>query len=164
MSVRPLAALAAAVLLLLAGSASVLAEDPAGDPRCADWEQNGAPAGIDMRLVCTATEVIGTYTGTEGSHRDLLPLAGVAVASGVALAVVAWAVVMQLTRRAGRRLAPAAPASWWMCPRCHSLNAAGTPACYACRDAAPADADDPAARMPTAPEPVIDQRFGRPPG
>jgi hypothetical protein len=132
---RRLPALVAAAWLVLVAAPAVLADDPARDPRCADWEQHGAPAGIDMRLVCTANEVVGAYTGQAESDINtdpLMPYAVGALVTGIALAVVGVLAVQLLGRKAGRRLAPEQPDAWWVCPDCQSINAEGRPACYAC--------------------------------
>jgi hypothetical protein len=127
------AALCLAVALAVTGG--VAAADPARDPRCAEWEQHGAPPGIDMRLVCAATEVIDTYTGQTAGDVTREPAAAWAAAAlvtGLGLAIVAVLATRFIGGRAGRRLAPESPDAWWVCPSCQSLNAVGRPACYAC--------------------------------
>jgi hypothetical protein len=151
---RRLLAFAAVAWLVLALAPAVLADDPARDPRCADWEQHGAPAGIDMRLVCAANEVIGAYTGqseAEINADPLMPYVMGALVTGTALAVVGVIAMKVLGRQTGQRLAPERPDAWWVCPACQSINAEGRPACYACH----------ASRAETtagAPEPMVIRR------
>lgn len=129
--------LATAWLLALVAAPAALADDPPRDPRCADWEQNGAPAGIDMRLVCAANEVIGAYTGqssTDELNREPLTAYITAlVVMGTVFAVVGIVATRYVGGKAGRRLAPERPDSWWVCPACQSLNAEGRTACYRCQ-------------------------------
>ncbi|MEW6223037.1 MAG: hypothetical protein AB1627_00260 [Chloroflexota bacterium] len=140
-TMRRLLAFAAVAWLVLALAPAVLADDSGRDPRCADWEQHGAPAGIDLRLVCTANEVIGTYTGQsedEINADPLMPYVVGALVTGIALAVVGVVAMKMLGRQAGKRLEPERPDAWWVCPACHSINAEGRPACYACHASRPA--------------------------
>lgn len=126
---------AACLLLSIAQPPVAFADDPARDPRCADWEQHGAPAGVDLRLVCAANQVIGIYTGQATTDTDadpLLPYAAAALITGVGLVAVGIVATRFVGRRAGRRLAPESPDAWWVCPSCQSLNADGRPSCYAC--------------------------------
>jgi hypothetical protein len=136
------------LIVTLAGAPAVLADDPGRDPRCADWEQNGAPPGIDMRLVCTANEVIGTYTGRSGAddlNRDpLAPYVAGLVVAGIVFAGAGIVAARFVGGKAGKRLAPERPDVWWACPSCRSLNAERRAVCYACHasrsDAAGGDA------------------------
>ncbi len=142
-AMRRLLALVAAAWLVLTLAPAALADDP----RCADWEQNGAPAGVDLRLVCTATQVIGAYTGqstTDPNQEPLLPYVVGLLVTGIGLASVGVVATKVVGRKAGRRLAPERPDAWWVCPSCQSVNAEGRPACYAChapRADVPADGD-----------------------
>lgn len=124
------------VVTALAAAPVALADDPARDPRCADWEQNGAPPGIDMRLVCTANEVIGTYTGRSAAddlNRDpLAPYVASLIVAGIVFAVAGIVAARFVGGKAGRRLAPERPDVWWACPSCKSVNADGRTTCYAC--------------------------------
>jgi hypothetical protein len=137
---RRLLPVLAGALLALALAPSVLGDEPR-DPRCSDWEQHGAPPGIDLRVVCTATQIIGTYTGSgtgDITDEPALPYVVALLVTGAGLAVVGLVAMRFVGGRAGRRLAPAAPDAWWVCPSCQSLNAVGRPACYACHAGAPA--------------------------
>jgi hypothetical protein len=124
------------IVIAMAWAPVALADDPARDPRCADWEQNGAPPGIDMRLVCTAGEIIGTYTGRTGAddlNRDpLMPYVAGLIVAGISFAIVGVVAARFVGGKAGRRLAPERPDVWWACPSCKSVNADGRTACYAC--------------------------------
>lgn len=126
-----LVAFLAAAWLVLGPAPAVLADDP----RCADWEQHGAPPGIDLRLACAANEIIDTYTGNGDEPATDLPLgqyAAAALLAGVGLAILAVLVTRFLGRRAARRLASQAPDDWWICPACRSVNAVDVATCYAC--------------------------------
>lgn len=130
-AMRRLLALVAAAWLVLALAPAALADDP----RCADWEQHGARAGIDLRLVCTANQVIGAYTGqadADVNSEPLLPYVVGLLVTGLGLAMVGVVATKVVGRKAGRRLAPERPDAWWVCPSCQSVNAEGRPACYAC--------------------------------
>ena len=155
-------ALVVAVAFFVAGALAgpIAAADPSPTPRpptCAEQYPGEGPAGVDLRLGCIARELVGLYTGEEPSGQAtrlsayLAPIIGVAVAVAVAIGLLQLA-----RRRAGRRLAPATPAAWWLCPVCRSVNAAGRPACYSCGAAWTADA----LVVPTADHPETIQRFG----
>lgn len=124
------------IVIALAAAPVAIADDPGRDPRCADWEQNGGPPGIDMRLVCTAGEVIGAYTGRTGQddlNRDpLAPYVASLIVAGIVFAIAGVVAARFVGSRAGRRLAPERPDVWWACPSCKSVNAVGRTTCYAC--------------------------------
>jgi hypothetical protein len=124
------------IVIALATAPVALADDPARDPRCAEWEQDGAPPGIDMRLVCTANEVIDTYTGRSGAddlNRDpLAPYVAGLIVAGIVFAIAGFVAARFVGGKAGRRLAPERPDVWWACPACKSINADSRTACYAC--------------------------------
>ena len=147
-----------ALLVLAALPALALAHHSSDsvDPRCAEWRQNGAPAGIDLSVVCVANQVVGTYTASSTDDPDLLPYAGAALAFGVVMAGVGVVGLRLTAKPVAKRLAPVTPDAWWVCPGCRSLNAAERAACYACRTDAPAGTGAPL--MPTATAPTIDQR------
>jgi hypothetical protein len=123
-------------VVTMATAPVALADDPARDPRCADWEQNGAPPGIDMRLVCTAGEIIETYTGRSGAsdlNQDpLAPYVAGLIVAGIGFAIAGVVATRFVGGKAGRRLAPERPDVWWACPSCKSVNADGRTACYTC--------------------------------
>ena len=50
-------ALAAALRLALIVAPSVVADDR--DPRCPDWEEHGAPPGVDMAVMCPGGLALG---------------------------------------------------------------------------------------------------------
>lgn len=151
---RPIVGLAVALVLLLVPLASpVLAHHPADatDPRCDDWVQGNAPAGLDLTSICIAHEVVGAYTAAGTPSEPLLPYLGAALVAGMGLAVVGVVALRLAPRRVTARLSPEAPLAWWICASCRAVNAAGRFTCYACR----ADAPNPAAGdlMPTAAPP-----------
>lgn len=147
--------LLAALAILAVLPTAVLAHGPdhaAEDPRCADWAAGNGPAGLDLTAVCIANEVVGTYTAP-GTDRDpLLPYVGAALVAGMGLAFVGVLALRFATRPVARRLEPRLPDTWWVCEACHSVNAEGREACYAC--GRPAPAPESAARMPTAASPA----------
>ena len=142
--------LLAALAILACLASPVLAHGPAHaaeDPRCTDWAEGNEPSGLDLTAMCIAHEVVGTYTAAGTDSDPLLPYVGAALVAGMGLAFVGVLALRFGTRPVARRLESRLPDSWWVCPACHSVNADGREACYACRQPAPAPA---AARMPTA--------------
>lgn len=79
-------------------------------------------------------------------------LVGIIIAGGL---VLVWLAGRLVARRAGRRLAPVLPATWWVCPRCSSVNGTGVQRCYSC---GAAQQDGPVLR--TADDPSTPQSFG----
>ena len=151
--------LASAALVSAALTAGVAAADPSPTPRpptCAERYPAEGPAGVDLRLGCLVRELLGHYTGEEPSGQAPRLSAYLAPIVGVAISVAFAIGLLQLARRAGRRLAPATPAAWWLCPKCRSVNAVGKAACYSC--GTPWTPDAPV--VPTAARPETIQRFG----
>jgi hypothetical protein len=147
-------------LLAVAAASDVGAAGASPEPgaaargSCSERYPADGPAGLDLRLGCIAAELVGNYTGAGAPAEParisswLLPLVTI-----VGSFVLVFLPLRLLSRRVGRRLAPAAPTAWWTCPRCRSLNAAGSGRCYACGQpwssdalAIPAAAVDGAAR------------------
>lgn len=160
------AVLALALLgtIALARPSGSLAADPtqppggqAGDPpSCADRYPAEGPAGVDLRLGCIVSEVVGLYTAGQASAPP--PLSTYAIAVGglvLAGAVGLWLAGRLLARRAGSRLAPVLASSWWICATCRSVNGAGILRCYSCKSARP---DGP--MLTTDDHPEIAQSFG----
>jgi hypothetical protein len=128
---------------LLAASAvsvaTVVASGPSAEPTlrpltCAERYPDEGPAGLDLRLACIVTKLVGAYA-TPGDASTPPRLSDWLRPMGVAMLVLIliWFVIRTVTRRAATRLAPVVPASWWSCPACRSLNPSGTMACYSCR-------------------------------
>jgi hypothetical protein len=131
------AALAAALFLTATVSrAADPTPDPAATqrpPTCAERYPAEGPAGVDLRLGCIVGEVVGLYV--PGQSEPPPPLSTYAILVGVVVAaavLLAWIGGRLLARRAGRRLAPVMPDTWWVCDRCRSVNDAGVARCYAC--------------------------------
>jgi hypothetical protein len=128
-----------AVLLmaaLLAGAGAALAGEPGPTPvtrTCADRYPVTGPAGLDLRLGCIAAEIVGSVTGA-GSRAEEARISSWLLPIGLFLAglLVLTRLVPAATGRLNRRMAPATPEAWWACPRCRSLNPAGSTRCYAC--------------------------------
>ena len=171
---RALASLLVAGWLLVAtslGTVAVAADPSAGPaaspsagptittaPDCAERYPDPGPAGLDLRLGCVVSELVGAYTGSSDPSvapriSDWLRPLGIVL---IGVAVVA-AGALYARRRAGRRLVAAAPTAWWSCPGCRSLNAAGAETCYRCGRAWEADALE----LRTDAEPPAPQAFGR---
>ncbi len=157
-------AVAFAVALSAAGwiGATRAAEPDASarPPTCAEQFPADGPAGLDLQLGCVVRELTGLYLGSGAADQPARisalgpPLA--ALATGLAIA---WLVVRWVRRRAGARMAAAAPEAWWSCTGCRSLNAAGVLRCYAC-----GRAWDPASlEVRVDPDALADQSFGRDP-
>jgi hypothetical protein len=133
-----------AVALLVLGPTIVGAADPAPQPTvaataasggsCDDRFPEDGPAGLDLRLGCVVSEVVGLYTARQTSTTPptLSAYAFVLVAALVG-ALGAVAIATRLVRRAaGRRLAPVLPDEWWQCPACRSVNPTKVQRCYSC--------------------------------
>lgn len=157
-----------AFLLLFARPASAHRGVGAADPRCAP----GYPVepGVDLSALCAEQVPVGTSGDLDPGASRLLPFIGAGVVTGIALAVVA-VIAMRVRKPAPRTSKPTAK-TWWVCPACHSMNAADRTACYSCQTAAPSVASRamPTARsssepVATAPAPpTLDQPVGRPAG
>lgn len=139
-----------------------VAPDPGATvpPTCAERYPATGPAGIDLLLGCIVNEVMRAYTGagakTAGDPPRITPWLGPIVAVGVGAAGF-FLILRAIRGSAGRRLSPAAPAVWWSCPACRSLNAAGTPACYRCG----VPFEPGATEMRTDADPLAPQSFGQ---
>lgn len=153
-----------AVALLLAAPANVISADPsrppeARPPTCTERFPEEGPAGVDLRLGCVVSEVVGLYTPGQASAPPTISTYGIVLLAIVlGVAVVAVLSTRLLARRAGAALAPVMPDAWWQCPSCRSVNGAGVTRCYSCGAHQPADvkvtlATDDSARTP--------QSFGR---
>jgi hypothetical protein len=152
-----------ALLLVLGAPATTIGGDPAPTPRpptCAERYPAEGPAGVDLRLGCIVSEVIGLWRPEQASAPPTLS------AYAITLAVLVTALVglgilgaRLLGRRAGERLAPTTPEAWWVCGTCHSLNGLSAARCYNC--AAPRPEDVASALMPTSDQPSTPQSFGR---
>jgi hypothetical protein len=152
-----LAALAAVMPPEARGADPTAAPDATARPAtCSERFPEDGPAGVDLRLGCIVGEVVGVYTTASPDRPAPLSTYGILVGSvivgGIALA---WIVGRLVARRAGRRLAPVLAATWWVCPRCSSVNATGVQRCYSCGTAQP---DGPVLR--TADDPSTPQSFG----
>lgn len=151
------------LLVLLVGPTIAAAADPGAStapPTCAERYPAEGPAGVDLRLGCIVSEVVGLWRPSQTSPPP--PLSAYAVAAGVLVMAcigLGLIAVRLMARRAGRRLAPTTPDAWWVCPSCHSINGLGTARCYNC--ATPAPDDIGAALMPTSAQPATPQSFGR---
>jgi hypothetical protein len=156
---------AAAWLLALLHPAAGLAADPATDatprpPTCAERYPAEGPAGVDLRLGCVVSEVIGLWRPGQAAAPPTLSTYAIALAALVgSLVGLALLTTRVLARRAGARLAPTTPGVWWVCPSCHSINGLGVGRCYRCGTANPGDAS--AALLPTGEDPATPQSFGR---
>lgn len=131
-------------------------DQPAAPLTCADRFPAEGPAGVDLRLGCIVSEVVGLYTSGQSTPPPPLSTYAILVA-GVALSaiVAAWFVGRLVARRAGRRLAPVLAAEWWICDSCRSVNGSGVSRCYSCGSGRP---DGP--MLTTDEHPGISQSFG----
>lgn len=129
-------------------------------PTCAERFPTEGPAGVDLRLGCIVSEVIGLWRPDQTTPPPTLSTYAiwlvVLIVAGVGLGLVG---VRLLGRRAGQRLAATTPEAWWVCSACHSVNALASPRCYNCSAARPDDAD--ATPMLTSDRPSTPQSFGR---
>lgn len=156
-------ALAFLLLAVAVAPSAVAAADPTPDPgasvrppTCSERFTEDGPAGVDLRLGCIVSEVVGLYTAGQAGAPP--PLSSYAIMLAIlALGVVVLVVLAGrfLGRRAGRRLAPVLAEEWWVCASCRSVNGAGVGRCYSCGSARP---DGPTLRTDTAPS--TPQSFG----
>jgi len=161
------ACLIATAILLSVGSQAGLAADPGTatteTPRpatCAERFPAEGPAGVDLRLGCIVSEVIGLWRPDQAAQPPTLStyaiFTGVLVTAIAGLGLIS---VRLMARRAGARLAPTTPDAWWVCPTCRSVNGLAASRCYNCATARP-DAGV-AAVMQTREDPATPQSFGR---
>ncbi len=159
----------ALVLTAVAGVVSAptgVAPDPtpaptdARPPTCSERFPGEGPAGVDLRLGCIVSEVVGLYTASNRGDPPRLSAYVLVLAGGTGVGILLVALALRLLgRRAGRRLAPVLPDEWWVCPRCHSVNGAGVARCYAC-GGPPGDGPT----LPTVARPETPQSSGGSPG
>ena len=117
-------ALAVAMLLALALTPAVLADDR--DPRCADWEQHGAPPGVDMAVMCPGGIALGDVPlGDE----PLVPY----IVGLLVMAVVLGAFGLVAMRLLAKPKPAVRPADLWPCPACGTPNRPSRSSCYACQ-------------------------------
>lgn len=146
----------------------VRAVDPSAAPdpgpsrplTCLDRYPADGPAGVDLLLGCIVNEVTQAYLGAGRASDAEPPGISAYLGQGALLAgvLVLLALALRAIRdRAGRRLAPALPTTWWSCRGCKSLNAAGRTVCYRC--GRPQEAGT--AELRTDAEPPAPQSFGR---
>jgi hypothetical protein len=157
------AAVTLVLLAALAAPLAVAAADPTPDPgatarppTCSERFAEEGPAGVDLRLGCTVSEVIGLYTA--GQDASPPPLSSYAIALGILTIGVVILVILAgrfVGRRAGERLAPVLADEWWVCASCRSVNGAGVTRCYSCGATRP---DGPTLRTDAAP--TTSQSFG----
>jgi hypothetical protein len=156
-----LALLAVAGLLLAAtpalGAEASAPPDPSpARPTCSERYPEDGPAGVDLRLGCIVSEVVGVYTAGQTDAPPRLTTYAIGTLAAIAgVVALVWFAGRAASRRAGARLAPVTPTSWWVCDRCKSVNGAGVARCYACGNPA---GDGPT--LPTAADPGITQSFG----
>lgn len=153
-----------AVALLLAAPAGAFAADPSGPPEarpptCAERYPEEGPAGVDLRLGCVVSEVVGLYRPGQAAAPPTISTYGIVLLAIVLGAAVAAIVSTRLlARRAGAALAPVMPDAWWQCPGCRSVNGAGVTRCYSCGAHRPADVE---VTLATDDSPGTPQSFGR---
>jgi hypothetical protein len=128
--------LGVAIAALPIGSATAQEASPSPTPRpptCAERFPAEGPAGVDLRLGCIVSEIVGLYTTSSQAEPPTLSAYAVMVLAGIGVGVVLVGHALRLLRRsASRRLASVTPGEWWICPACASINALGTSRCYAC--------------------------------
>ena len=149
-------ALAIGAVIVLTLAPMVLADDR--DPRCSDWEQHGAPPGLDLATVCPQGPL---DVGVDLAREPLVPyIVALLVVAGVLTAFGFVAMRLLAPRPAARH---ARPEDWWVCASCGTRNRPDRAVCYACqasragaRAGDPQRADEPAAE----PGPATDDAAG----
>jgi hypothetical protein len=132
--------LVAASLALAAVGAPViaqaaLADDPARDPRCADWEAHGAPPGVNLDLACAPSAAAAPAevdTGDLASEK-LLPYTIALTVTGLALGAVGVISLRVSGPRAQANRRRSAAARFWSCGTCDATNPVDRASCYACQ-------------------------------
>lgn len=153
-----------AVALFLAAPSNMFAADPSAPPEprpptCAERFPEEGPAGVDLRLGCIVSEVVGLYTpGQASTPPTISTYALFLVGLVLGVAVVALLATRLLARRAGEAMASVTPDAWWQCPTCRSVNGAGVTRCYSCGSPRPADVG---VILETDASPGTPQSFGR---
>ena len=156
---------ALALALLLTSAARALGADPASlptprPPTCAERFPAEGPAGVDLRLGCIVSEVVGLWRPDQASPPPTLSAyaitLGILVAAAIGLGLVGTRLI---ARRAGARLASTTPEAWWVCASCHSINGLNSGRCYNCAAARPDVTGGPP--LLTSDAPSIPQSFGR---
>ncbi|NJD28440.1 MAG: hypothetical protein FIA92_09095 [Chloroflexi bacterium] len=100
---------------------------------CSERFPAEGPAGVDLRLGCIVSELVGLYTASSRDEPPTLSAYVIVLVAGIAAAGLAGALGLRIVaRRASRRLAPVLPSEWWVCPSCHSVNPTAASRCYAC--------------------------------
>jgi hypothetical protein len=159
-----IATLLLGAVAVLAAPAGVAADDPSAPPEprrptCAERFPEEGPAGVDLRLGCIVSELVGLYTPGQASAPPPISTYAIGAAAAIAAVVLAFAVATRLlARRAGQALAPVTPDAWWQCPTCRSVNGVGAARCYSCGSERPADVT---LMLPTEESPRTPQSFGR---
>lgn len=153
---------AAALVLPVAAGAASPTEPPAPTarpPTCAERYPDPGPGGLDLRIPCIVRELMGLVEnpGDEPARLTMwLPTIAMLATAGFIAALILGRIVGRARAGFERRVAPAAPAVRWSCPRCHSVNEPSRETCYSCGTAwSPA-----ATTMPVAEHPVMVQSFG----
>ena len=149
---------------LLAAPAAALAADPSAAPEprppsCSERFPDEGPAGVDLRLGCIVSEIVGLYApGQASAPPTISTYAVVLLAIALGVSAIALVAARLLARRAGQALEPVTPDAWWQCPRCRSVNAVGASRCYSCGAVRP---EDVGAMLMTDDDPGTPQSFGR---
>lgn len=139
LSARIVLGILLAWVVALAAPEAVSAQEPSATPEprrpptCAERFPAEGPAGVDLRLGCIVSELVGLYTTSSSGEPPTLSTYVVTLALGVAAGLLLLAVGMRwLKRRVSQRLAPVLPAAWWICPACRSVNPERVAGCYRC--------------------------------
>ena len=139
---RRTGAVVGAAVLALIVTATAVAADPAAapPPSCRDRFPEAGPGGLDLGILCTLSEVVGSFTGAGGPAQTSPAVIVTTVGLFVAILLSVWLVVRTARRGAARRLASVTPTAWWVCSSCSSFNPPTGSVCYACGAAASPDA------------------------
>lgn len=118
-------ALAAALLIALVLAPAALADDR--DPRCADWEQHGAPPGVDMAVMCPGGGL--RFGDVSLADEPLAPY----IAGLLVMAVVLGGFGLVATRVLAKPTPTLRAADLWPCPACGTDNLPSRTSCHACQ-------------------------------
>ena len=118
-------ALAAALLLAVLLAPAVLADDR--DPRCPDWERNGAPPGVNMAVMCPGGGL--SFGDIALADEPLVPyIVGLLVMAAV-LGVFGL-LAQRLVAKPRRELRAG---DLWTCGGCGTDNLRSRTSCHACQ-------------------------------
>jgi hypothetical protein len=118
-------AVAVALLLALVLAPVALADDR--DPRCGDWERNGAPPGVNMGVMCPAGGL--TIGDVPLGDEPLVPY----IVGLLVMATVFGVFGLVAQRLLAKPRQPLRADDLWPCPACGTANPPSRASCHVCQ-------------------------------